>query len=58
MSCMGHLPGCVFKTASQVNPHLPAGVDEVLRKGLARHAHERYKTVAEFQRDLHKTLGS
>jgi len=48
----GRVPGRFYVPATQRNPRLPVGVDEVLRRGLARDANERYATVAEFGRDL------
>ncbi len=52
----GRLPGRVFASACARNPLLPAGVDNVLRRGLARDPDERYGTVAEFHRDLAAAL--
>ncbi len=48
----GFLPGRVFASACARNPQLPAGMDAVLRRGLARDPDERYATVEEFHRDL------
>jgi serine/threonine-protein kinase len=52
----GHLPGRVFASACARNPALPAEVDGVLRRGLARDPDERYTAVAEFHRDLAAAL--
>jgi serine/threonine protein kinase len=52
----GRLPGRVFTSAAARNSELPAAVDDVLRRGLARDPDERYPTVAEFHRDLAATL--
>lgn len=52
----GYLPGRVFYSACERNPRLPAGVDAVLRRGLARDPDERYGTVAEFRTDLAAAL--
>jgi serine/threonine protein kinase len=48
----GHLPGRVYRPASQRNPQLPVDVDEVLRRGLARDPDERYAAVDEFRAAL------
>lgn len=48
----GRLPGRVYTPASSHNPRLPAAVDDVLRRGLARKPKERYATVEEFRRAL------
>ncbi len=48
----GRLPGRVYVPASRRNTSLPPALDEVLRRGLARDAHERYPTVEEFRREL------
>jgi serine/threonine protein kinase len=52
----GRLPGRVYRAASLVQPGLPAALDEVLRRGLARDRDDRYATVAEFRRDLREAL--
>jgi serine/threonine protein kinase len=52
----GRVPGRFYVAASQRNPRLPARVDEVLRRGLARDANERYATVEEFRCDLKLVL--
>jgi len=49
----GHLPGRVYVPASQLNPRLPAALDAVLRRGLARDPDERYATVEAFRQNLH-----
>ncbi len=46
----GRFPGRVYVPASRRNPALPAAVDHVLRRGLARDPEQRYATVAEFRR--------
>jgi hypothetical protein len=48
----GDIPGRVYESACQINPHLPSKVDEVLRRGLARSPEDRFATVEEFRRDL------
>ena len=48
----GRLPGRVFFPASQRNPDVPARVDSVLRRGLARDRDERYNCVEEFRTAL------
>ncbi len=53
----GCLPGRVFRSACGRNPALPVGIDDVLRRGLARDPDERYGTIAEFRRDLSTALG-
>lgn len=45
----GHLPGRVYVPARQHNAQLPAAVDDVLRRGLARDPDERYSSVEEFR---------
>jgi serine/threonine protein kinase len=52
----GRVPGRSYVAASRRNPRLPAALDEVLRRGLARDPHERYATVEEFSRDLNHIL--
>jgi serine/threonine protein kinase len=52
----GFLPGRVFQSARDRNPRLPAAVDGVLRRGLARDPDERYACVEEFRRDLSAAL--
>jgi len=46
----GVLPGRIYRPASQVNPRLPAAIDGVLSRGLARKPKDRYRTVDEFRR--------
>ncbi len=53
----GSLPGRVYEPASLRNPALPAAVDEVLRRGLARHAEDRYGSVEAFRRRVLGVLG-
>ncbi len=50
----GCLPGRVYVPATARNPDLPAAVDAVLQRGLARDRDERYPWVA----DYHARLGS
>ncbi len=45
----GRLPGRVYVPASERNPRLPAALDAVLARGLARDPTERYGSVAEFR---------
>lgn len=52
----GHLPGRVYRPASQRNPYLPPEVDDVLRRGLARDPDERYASVEDFRAALILTL--
>lgn len=52
----GSLPGRVYEPASHRNPALPSAVNEVLRRGLARDADDRYGTVDEFRRRLLRAL--
>jgi serine/threonine-protein kinase len=52
----GYLPGRTYEPASQVNPRLPRAVNDVLRRGLARHPEERYPTVEAFRHDLAQAL--
>jgi Tol biopolymer transport system component len=53
----GELPSRVYVPASSRNPKLPRAVDEVLRRGLARDADERFGTVKELRRALMDVLG-
>jgi serine/threonine protein kinase len=48
----GHLPGRAYEKASSLNPELPAAVDEVLRRGLARRAVQRQHSIEEFRHEL------
>jgi hypothetical protein len=48
----GRLPGRVYQSACRDNARLPAKVDGVLRRGLARSPEERFATVEDFRRDL------
>jgi serine/threonine protein kinase len=52
----GKLPGRVYVPASKNNPRLPASVDEVLRKALARDPDERTATAEELRRGLADAL--
>jgi serine/threonine protein kinase len=52
----GHLPGRVYYPATQRNPMLPAALDAVLRRGLARDPDERYPVVEIFRGDLVEAL--
>jgi serine/threonine protein kinase len=52
----GKLPGRVYVPATQHNPLLPAALNEVLRRGLARDPDERYAGVADFRRELGRAL--
>ncbi len=53
----GQLPGRIYKSAVRLNPKLPAAVDPVLRRALARRPEQRYATVAELHQELQKALG-
>jgi hypothetical protein len=53
----GRLPGRVYLPASRRNPRLPGGLDEVLRRGLARDPTERYASVTQFRRALTAAAG-
>jgi serine/threonine-protein kinase len=48
----GRVPGRVYVPASRRNARLPAALDEVLRRGLAREARERYASIPEFRQAL------
>jgi serine/threonine protein kinase len=52
----GYVPGRVYVPATQRNRFLPAGVDKVLARGLARDKEERYETAEAFYRDLRQAL--
>lgn len=54
----GYLPGRVFYPACERNSKLPAAIDPVLRRGLARDPDERYGSVAEFRADLAAALAA
>ncbi len=51
----GRLPGRVWVPATRREPRLPAGVDAVLRRGLARDPADRFATIAEFRAALRET---
>ncbi len=53
----GHPPSRVYSPASRHNRALPRAVDEVLRRGLERHAEARPESVEEFRHDLLRALG-
>jgi hypothetical protein len=53
---MGHLQGAV-PDASSIEPTLPAAVDTVLRKALAREPEQRYRSAGEFARALGSAAG-
>jgi serine/threonine protein kinase len=53
----GQLPGRIYRSAVRLNPKLPAAVDNVLRRALARRPEQRFATVAEFHQELQKALG-
>src|SRR5262245_40461965 len=48
----GRLPGRVYVPVSRRNPRLPPALDEVLERGLARHAEDRWPWVEEFREAL------
>jgi serine/threonine protein kinase len=52
----GQLPGRIYQSAVQLNRRLPAAVDDVLRRALARRPEERFGSVAEFNRRLQAIL--
>jgi len=52
----GYVPGRVYVPATQRNRLLPAGVDKVLARGLARDKEERYETALAFYQDLSQAL--
>lgn len=53
----GYLPGRVYRPASKRNPLLPAGIDDVLRRALARDREDRYESLTDFRKDLARVLG-
>jgi serine/threonine protein kinase len=52
----GHIPGRAYEKASSLNPELPAAVDEVLRRGLARRQEHRQATIEQFRCELISSL--
>jgi hypothetical protein len=50
----GRLPGRLYVPASARNPQLPAAMDEVLRRGLARDPEERYASAGQFRQAFHR----
>src|SRR5262249_2663417 len=48
--------GRAYEKASSLNPELPAAVDEVLRRGLARRQEHRQATIEQFRRELISAL--
>jgi serine/threonine protein kinase len=52
----GQLPGRVYESARALNPQLPAKLDEVLRRALARNPEERPASVAAFRSELLSAL--
>lgn len=52
----GYVPGRVYVSARRYNRLLPAGVDKVLAKGLARDREERYNSALAFYQDLADAL--
>lgn len=52
----GQLPGRIYQSAVRLNRRLPAAVDDVLRRALARRPEERFSSVAEFNRQLQTLL--
>jgi serine/threonine protein kinase len=48
----GRIPGRVYVPAFRRNRRLPAALDPVLRRGLARDPKERYASIPEFQQAL------
>jgi hypothetical protein len=45
----GRVPGRIYRPASEFNPTLPPAVDDVLRRGLARHPHDRIASINAFR---------
>jgi serine/threonine protein kinase len=54
----GRLPGRVFVPATHYNRRLPAAVDDVLQRGLARDPDDRPASVEEFRQALLGALGT
>jgi hypothetical protein len=52
----GQLPGRAYTPASQRNARLPGVLDDVLRRGLARHASERFASMTAFREALASAL--
>ncbi len=52
----GHLPGRAYEKASRLNPALPAAVDDVLCRGLARRKEQRQSSIDDFRRELAAAL--
>jgi serine/threonine protein kinase len=52
----GRLPGRAYEKASSKNPALPAAVDEVLRRGLARRRENRQGSIEHFRREMTAAL--
>lgn len=52
----GQLPGRIYQSAVRLNRRLPAAVDDLLRRALARRPEERFASVAEFNRQLQAIL--
>jgi hypothetical protein len=48
----GHLPARVYRSCREYQRALPARLDAVLSRALARHPEERYSSVADFHREL------
>ncbi len=53
----GQLPSRVYTPVAKFNRLLPRGVDDVLRRGLERHAEARPASVEEFRQALLRALG-
>jgi serine/threonine-protein kinase len=54
----GRLPGRAYIPVGHPNAGLPAALDAVLRRGLARDADDRHATIDEFRRDFDAVLRS
>jgi serine/threonine protein kinase len=52
----GQLPGRIYQSALRLNRRLPAAVDDLLRRALARHPDERFENIDEFNRQLQAAL--